>query len=445
MKKSRSYYQYMLDLADNKVSYYSTDEVSQIVYDLLDEGDAMEAMTACQKGLDQHPGDEYLELIEAKILVHMERFDEAERLLKDKKDKESPFGLGIRFGIDVATGDKILAFDHLYEQMTSQKILVLEFVEIIDELFDRLPHHLVAKYMLKAAEYVVDSKAKPDAQDAEALGRMGAMLMDCHCHRDAIPVLEKALDEDAYDIYTWQDLSRCQFELQQFDDCRQSCEMGLAVDPENPLFNFALGFILCQDKKYAEAIEHLEISRRFIEGKLKRENINIERMELEQQTNCTYEMLGICYSAIGDAKHARESYELLVNRNPTFAEGYFRLATLMMEQGNLTEAISYVEDAVRYDPKNKGYMAMKATLLTSLHRFDEALIVLDQLIVLEPRSKAYLLAKAELCRNLKRRVEADMTYRRLLKLRPKDKATCMLMRAYFESIGDDEALSQILG
>lgn len=435
----------MLDLADNKVSYFSTEEISQIVYDLLDEGDAIEAMSACQKGLDQHPGDEYLELIEAKILVHMERYDEAERLLKDKQDAQSPFGIGIRFGIDVATDEKSKAFEWLYEQMINQRIYVLEFVEIIDELFDRLPHHLVAQYMLKAAEYVAENKTKPDAQDAEALGRMGAMLMDCHCHRDAIPVLEKALDVDAYDIYTWQDLSRCQFELQNYEDCRQSCEMGLAVDPENPLFNFALGYILCQDNKFADAIEHLEISRRFIEGKLKHEKVNIERMELEQQTNCTYEMLGICYSAIGDAKHARESYELLVNRNPTFAEGYFRLATIMMEQGNLTEAMSYVEDAVHYEPKNKGYLAMKVTLLTSLHRFDEALMVLDQLIGLEPRSKTYLLAKAELCRNLKRRVEADKTYRRLLKLHPKDQATCMLMRAYFESIGDDEALSQILG
>ena len=44
-KKSRAYYQYMLDLADNKVSYFSTDEISQVIYDLLDEGDADEAIS----------------------------------------------------------------------------------------------------------------------------------------------------------------------------------------------------------------------------------------------------------------------------------------------------------------------------------------------------------------------------------------------------------------
>ena len=71
----------MLDLADDKVSYYSTDDISQIIYDLLDDGDAEEAMAACQKGLDLHPEDEFLELIEAKILLHMNRFDEAEKLV----------------------------------------------------------------------------------------------------------------------------------------------------------------------------------------------------------------------------------------------------------------------------------------------------------------------------------------------------------------------------
>ena len=29
----------MLDLADDKVSYYSTDDISQIIYDLLDDGE----------------------------------------------------------------------------------------------------------------------------------------------------------------------------------------------------------------------------------------------------------------------------------------------------------------------------------------------------------------------------------------------------------------------
>ena len=308
VRSSRAYYQYMLDLADDKVSYYSTDDISQIIYDLLDDGDAEEAMAACQKGLDQHPEDEFLELIEAKILLHMNRYDEAEKLVKGNPDEQSPFGIGIHFGIDVKTKDQEEAYETLFRHLQKGDLTGLEFVEIIDELFDHLPHHLTAEYITKAADVVVGKPSKAEEQDAEALGRMGALLMDCNCHRDAIPVLEHALDMDAYDVYSWQDLSRCQFELQMFDECRNSCEMGIAIDPKNPLFNFALGFILYQKGEHTEAVEHLEVARQYAEGKLQHEAPHLDRQEVEQQTSVTYELLGSAYMALDEFDKARECY-----------------------------------------------------------------------------------------------------------------------------------------
>ena len=74
---------------------------------------------------------------------------------------------------------------------------------------------------------------------------------------------------------------------------------------------------------------------------------------------------------------------------------------------------------------------------------NEALQVLDELIELDPKSKTYLLAKAELSLSLKRYDEADRAYRTLLKLKPKDSTSRELMRAYFEAIGDNEALKKL--
>ena len=401
----------MLDLADDKVSYYSTDDISQIIYDLLDDGDAEEAMAACQKGLDQHPEDEFLELIEAKILLHMNRYDEAEKLVKGNPDEQSPFGIGIHFGIDVKTKDQEEAYETLFRHLQKGDLTGLEFVEIIDELFDHLPQ--------------------------------GALLMDCNCHRDAIPVLEHALDIDAYDVYSWQDLSRCQFELQMFDECRNSCEMGIAIDPKNPLFNFALGFILYQKGEHTEAVEHLEVARQYAEGKLQHEAPHLDRQEVEQQTSVTYELLGSAYMALDEFDKARECYEMLVQRIPKFAEGYYRLSSLAMDKGDTPKAVEYIREAIQIEPDNTTYLGFYVTLLTELRKFNEALQVLDELIELEPKSKTYLLAKAELSLSLKRYDEADRAYRTLLKLKPKDSTSRELMRAYFEAIGDNEALKKL--
>jgi len=441
--KSRPYYQYMLDLIDKKVSYYSTDDISQIVYDLLDDGDAAAAMTACQRGLDQHPHDESLEMIEAKVLLCLKRYDEAEKLLTGNPDETSPFGIGIRFGIDFQTRDQRQAFEALLRQLKSGNITALEYVEIIDEYFDSLPHDLTAEYMQEGAVYVNSKGPKPDAQDAEALGRMGALLMDCSCHREAVPILERALDVDAYDVFSWQDLARCHFELRRFDECRNSCEMGLAIDPENPLFNFALGFIECEKGEFEAAIEHLEKSRAYAEGRLQHADVHLDRQEIEQQTSVTYELLGNAYHNTAQYDKAQECMEILVRRLPNFAEGHYRLALIDLDHGNRNSALERMNKAVEIDPTNVKYQALRVTILTDMHRFEESLQGLDILIKLSPKTKAYLLAKAELAFNLKRYAEADKAYRSLLKLHPKDEGTLTLVRNYFEAIGDEEALKKL--
>lgn len=441
--KSRAYYQYMIDLIDHKPSYYSGDEIGQIAYDLLDEGNAAEALNACKLGLLQHPDDEYIELIKAKVLLHLHRFEEAEQIWLSQKDGEDdPFRISIRFGLDAMQHDQEEAYRYLLRQLKDGKLTIMEYIDIIDELFDVLPHTLTAHYLKETMSWLTKQLAKDD-KTAESIGRIGAMLMDCGCSKDAISVLEKALDMDAYDIYSWQDLARCQFDNKYFDDCANSCEMGLAIDPDNPIFNFALGYIRYTEENYEQAVMHLEKARQFAEGKIEHEELHLERQEAEQQISITYDLLGSSYVSLNRLDEAMICYQTLVNRLPSCDEGHFHLATLCMERGDIRGALSHTEDAIRINPKNTTYLSLRVTLLTDLRRFEDALKGLDDLVKLQPKSKAFLLAQAELSLNLHHYEKADKAYRKLLKLKPNDYASKELMRAYFESIGDNEALSEI--
>lgn len=433
----------MLDLADNKVSYYSSEDIQQVVYNLLEECDETEAMRACNIGLDQHPDDETLELVKAKVLLYQHNYDEAAFLLKNNSEKSSPFGIGIQFGIDIATGDQRKAFEQLLAYLKAGEISALEYIEIVDELFEQLPHQLSSEFIRKAADLLTNELSASNEQDAEALGRMGALMMDSNCIKDAIPILEKALDVDAYDVYSWQDLTRCQFELKRFEDCRNSCEMGLAVDPSNPIFHFVLGYILFYDGEVEACIEHLEQTRLYVEGKLKHEEVNIDKSELDHQISLTYELLGNAYKLSGHNDKSQACYETLVMRFPHFDEGYYRLSILATEKGDTPLALHYIEEALFISPENTTYEAFRVTLLNNLHRFEEALSGINHLVKLEPKSKAYLLAKAQMSLNMNHYKEADDAYRKLLKLKPKDEMTRELMRAYFESIGDEEALKKL--
>ena len=441
--KSRAYYQYMIDLIDHKPSYYSADEIGQIAYDLLDDGNAAEALNACKLGLLQHPEDDYVELIEAKVLLHLHRFDEAERIWQSQKDGEDdPFRISIRFGLDAMQHDQEEAFGYLFRQLKEGKLNLMEYIDIIDELFDTLPHTLTAKFLKETMLWIKENTSANDKQ-SESIGRIGAMLMDCGCSKDAIPVLEKALDLDAYDVYSWQDLARCQFDNKFYDDCANSCEMGLAIDPDNPIFNFALGYIQYTEENFEEAVLHLEKARQYAEGRIEHEELHLERQEAEQQISITYDLLGASYISLNRLDEAMTCYQILVNRLPSCDEGYFHLATICLDKGDIRGALQNIEDAIRINPKNTTYLSLRVTLLTDLRRFEEALKGLDDLVKLQPKSKAFLLAQAELSLNLHHYEKADKAYRKLLKMKPSDYASKELMRAYFESIGDNEALNEI--
>lgn len=442
-RKSRAYYQYMLDVADQKVGYYSTDDISLIVYDLLDEGDEEEALAVCQKGLDQHPGDEFVLIIKAKVLARMHRFDESERLLLGNPDEHSPFGISIRFVIDLHRYGSQHALTLLLDDLDKQHLLPIEAVDIIDEYLEDIDNTDVCLPLQQIAGKLQNPQTDNESQTSELLGRIGALLMDSSNHREAIAVLERALDIDAYDIYSWQDLARCQLDQHLFDQCEQSCEMGLAIDPTNPLFNFALGFILSEKKQYDEAIPHFELARQYTEGKLRHENVNLDKQESEQRRNLTYELLGSAYQAVGQLDQAIECFEQLTRNLPHFSPGHHHLALLLSDKGDPRGAVHQLTLALEDDPDNTSYRALRATILAEQGEYDQALADLDRLIEHNPRSQSYLLAKAELSFSLKRFNEADMAYRSLLKLHPKDETSRSLLRAYFEAIGDDEALKKL--
>lgn len=364
-RKSRAYYQYMLDLADQKVGYYSTDDISLIAYDLLDDGDEEEALAACEKGLDQHPDDEFVLIVKAKVLGRMGRYDESERLLKGNPDEQSPFGISIRFAIDLHRSGERAALDALMADVRSQKLLPQEAIDILDERFDQILNAEKGIFLMNLSEYIeqsLDSLDSEDPQPAETLGRLGAMLMDCNCHEYAIHVLERALDIDAYDVYSWQDLARCQFNEKSYKACEQSCEMGLAIDPHNPFFNYALGAIRYGQRRFDECIAYLETVRQYFEGKIRHEEMHLDQNELNTQRDSTYELLGNAYQATERYEEAIDCYTHLIQHLPYFAEGYFRLSMLYAGIRDFEHALWAVSYALKLEPDNEEYAKYKDEL-----------------------------------------------------------------------------------
>lgn len=434
-KKSDAYYRYKAEQARDNFPYFEIEDIEQIVFDLLEDSVAFEALNVLDLGLRQHPNCEELIKMKILILIHFKRIEEATELFSPFANDGSEASETLKFAFEVVAGRGSKALVHQISLLRHKKISSLDFVGLIDEMWDELKGVALVRYILKASELITDS--------SEALARLGAMLMDLDYKEYAMDLLEKALDIDAYDIYSWQDLARCAFQLQNYEKCEEACDFGLAVDPSNPLLSFMRGFIRGLRSDFKGAIEDLNLCRRFAEGKLHHEEIGIPVEEREAQLSMTYDMLGQCYMESDNVDEAIECFEKLVARMPENHLAHFNLSRLYLDKGNLPFALNNIEKAIKSKKRDTAYLALKSSILASMLQFDEALATLDKLIKIKPKSMNFVLAKAELALGTKRFEIADKEFRKLLTMKPKEQVTKTLLREYFMSIGDSDALGEI--
>ena len=109
----------------------------------------------------------------------------------------------------------------------------------------------------------------------------------------------------------------------------------------------------------------------------------------------------------------------------------------------MPQALDVVNRAIKLKRRSTPYLALKVSILATMNRFEEAMEMLDKIIKIKPKAHRFVLAKAELAIGIQNVEIADQEFRKLLSMKPTDQSTIDLMREYFESIGDKDALKQI--
>lgn len=434
-KKSQAFIRYMQDIADNKFSYYESDEIEDIAYDLIGDGNMEDAHVVVDKGLSLHPGNENLELLKIWILMHTHHMKEAESLFAKYKEQDSDVVLRLKFEFEVFKGHTHEALSQFLPLLKKGEIQPLDWLQTINEMFDYFNPGDLAPYLVMAMDMM--------PENVETWGQLGGLLMDLQEFQQAIIALEHSLDIDPYNVYSWQDLSRCYYLIGNDKKCAEASEYGLAVDPKNPMLSFTRSFVYFNQREYKKAIPLLEITRQYHEGKLSTDFFMGPEEDQQEQANITYNMLAHCYRETDQVDKALECLKTHFERNPKNVESALNLSSNHLEIGDLPSALEIINNGLAFHPKESTLLALKVTILTSLHKFEEANETLNNLIALKPRSYAYRLAKAQLCISTGKEEEGDKTFRELLALNPKERATRQMLIEYFTSIGDKEALDKL--
>lgn len=434
-QKSAAYYRFCQDRASGKFSYYDPEEIDQIACELLDDGNIDDAQYVAEMGLKQHPDDENTNKLVIWIYIHNHRVEEAERMFERFRNDGTDSTCRLNFCLQVLNGHPKQALKDFTAKVTNGLISASDWINTIEEMAEAIPRDILLQYLLKVSE--------TKNMNAETIGRIAAKVMDCGNLEKAVPLLNRSLDLDAYDIYTWQDLARCYFELQDLSKAAEACDYGLAIDEKNALLNFTRGYIHYTNQEWKESIRHLEIARKFAEGKIMAEGLNLSDDQIQQQISVTYGMLAFSYAQVGENDKAEECFAILNEREPSNPEHLVQMATVFLTSGNLPKAIATARKASDMDPDNTEIRALLVSIYTTMHKFTDAIAELETIMKIKPRNKNFIIAYAELQLHLGNNEAADKAYRKLLTLKPRDKSTRTLLREYFTSIGDMDALDTL--
>lgn len=131
-----------------------------------------------------------------------------------------------------------------------------------------------------------------------------------------------------------------------------------------------------------------------------------------------YNGLADVYSAQGQAKEAKETYQFVLQLRPQDEHAIVRLAEIAEQEGNKELAVQWYEQAVLLNDHVVTRFVKIAELLTALGQYDTALEAVRQAVELEPQNPKYLDMLVEISILTGNHDEADAAYQALRMVNP---------------------------
>lgn len=431
-KKSELLERFLKEKESSHISYYDPDEYVQLISELVDYCMIDDALDLAKIGLRLHPNNEDVEKQTIWLYIHHGSTVDAENLLKKYRNDGTSDSCCLVFEFEAKNGNPSKALKVLFEQLSKKIVEPYDWITAITNSYNYLPTKELNKLLVKSGKIIDD--------DAEVLQRIGSMLSNNDQFEEAIPILEKSLDLDAYEIYVWKDLSRCYLALSDYSKCLEACDFGLAIEKDDPMLCYTKGYIYYTRKDYKNAIKYIQIAKDDIVRQI--EELGDEEIDdiLLGRINLEYQVLGLSYIEVNELEKAKECFLYLVDLNPNNPEMYMQLASVYLLMGDLSKAKDCISSAITNNPEDTASKAMKVSVLTTLGDYEGALKELEVLIEQCPDSETFLLAYAELSQRLNHDEDADKTFRKLLEFGDLSENAQTLLLNYFESIGDNEAI-----
>lgn len=196
---------------------------------------------------------------------------------------------------------------------------------------------------------------------------------------ELIPILEKRLEEQPYNVDTLRNLSRAYMATESAERAEQLLDRAIDLSPNSGLLLLDKGQLLVKENRNREALDAFEQAAVF-EPTL-RPDIAVERAGVLIQMN--------------EFKAAREALFPFLSKGKQIPGMFFYYGAAFAYEEDLKKALEYFDKAARAFERDAAAWGNKGIALCKLRKYEEALIALDRSLALNPGQKSLLHSRCE--------------------------------------------------
>eukprot|EP00899_Mesostigma_viride_P008671 jgi/Mesvir1/17805/Mv25071-RA.1 len=169
-------------------------------------------------------------------------------------------------------------------------------------------------------------------------------------------------------------------------------------------------------------------------------------IQLSPQVAESYELMGLCYEALGNAAKALDLFMLDAHLRRKDIAQWRHLASLSWQQGNVRQTVYCLDRVIRRDLADEGARRQRALLLASLGAHDKALGGFEALLQMRPTDNEVALMVAQEARASFQLARGARTLQSMVSAHPEttDFATYSSLVELYSDLGKHQAALDVL-
>ncbi|MFD0861316.1 tetratricopeptide repeat protein [Sungkyunkwania multivorans] len=346
-------------LKTDDVFFFDSEEFEEIIHHYLEIGKVALARKAIKIGLEQHPSNSSLKLLEIELLIFENKLEAAESLLDELYVLES--------GNDEIYIQKANILSKRDEHKKAIELLrtALAYTDDPLDVYSLMGMEYLFLDDYQQAKECFIKCLEEDDEDYSALYNVIYCFDFLEDHDGAISFLNDFLDKDPYSEVAWHQLGKQFVSKKMFKEALAAFDFAVICDDAFIGAYLEKGKSLEKLGRYNEAIENYEIT-----------------LKLDDPTSFAYLRLGKCHERLGNYSLAKNFYYKTVHEDPLLDKGWIAITDFYIQQENFQKALYYINKAINIDGENVLYWKRNAEINKVLNFYEEADIAYQKTVEL---------------------------------------------------------------